>query len=68
MTLDAWQYGNPETVAIRKQEHESRQLKACGQCVHRVTVEFQGETYNGCKYKSRKFGTRCDLYQPKEGP
>lgn len=67
MILDAWQYGNPETVAIRRQEDAQRKARACGDCVHRHSIEFRGETWSGCEYKSRQYGRRCDLFETKKG-
>lgn len=65
MTLDNWLYGNPETVAIRRQEAQQRQIEAakrrqdaCGQCVHSVDVA-------GIKVCDRRhtYGFRCRFYK-----
>lgn len=62
MALESWQYGDPERVAIRKQEEALRKAKACGQCAHKVSLDWNGETYHGCEYKRRRYGVRCELY------
>lgn len=67
MALEAWQYGNPETVAIRKQEHQARQLRACGDCIHHKQMEFRGETWHFCEFKRYTFGKRCQLFEIKKG-
>ncbi|MBC7620612.1 MAG: hypothetical protein H7293_16780 [Candidatus Saccharibacteria bacterium] len=64
--LDSWLYGNPETIAIRKEEAELRKARACGDCVHRRSEEFQGEVWNFCEFKRKRYGTRCDLYEAKK--
>lgn len=67
MTLEAWLYGNPETVAIRKQEDALRKARACGDCVHKRSIEFQGEMWHTCSYKRRQYGKRCDLFETTKG-
>ncbi len=63
MTLDAWQFQDPEKVAIRKQEEALRKARACGDCVHRRSEEFQGEVWNFCEFKKRVYGKRCELFE-----
>ncbi|WP_342617207.1 hypothetical protein [Rhodoferax sp. GW822-FHT02A01] len=67
MALDAYLYGNPETILERKQEHLARQLRACGQCVHHRTIEFKGEVLHGCDCRNRTYGKRCQLFEIKKG-
>lgn len=52
MTREAWEYGNPEAVAIRKQG------RTCAGCIH-IAVAFDR------KYcaKGKKYGAKCRLYQ-----
>lgn len=64
MALDAWMYGDPETVAIRKQEAERRKREAaekrkqaCGSCVH--SVEWNGRMV--CD-RRHTYGVRCRFY------
>lgn len=63
MALDAWQYGDPEKVAIRKQEEALRKAKACGECIHRRSLEFRGEVFTHCEFKRHVYGVRCNLYK-----
>jgi len=65
VTLDAWQFGDPEKVAIRKQEDALRKAKACGDCIHRQSIDFRGETWHACTYKRRVYGIRCELFETK---
>lgn len=66
MALESWMYGDPEKVAIRKEEEAARKHSACGQCTHKVSLEWNGETYHGCAYKRRIYGIRCTLYEVKK--
>lgn len=66
--LDNWLYGDPETVAIRRQEAQQRQAEAakrrqdaCGQCVH--SVELMGR--HVCD-RRHTYGFRCRFYQQRE--
>ena len=61
--LDAWQYGDPEKVAIRKQEDALRKARACGDCMHKRSIELKGEMAHHCIFKRHVYGTRCDLYE-----
>jgi hypothetical protein len=64
MTFDSWMYGNPETVAIRKQEAAFRKLKQCKGCTHHQQIEIQGETLNRCDIKT--YGTpNCQQFTTK---
>jgi len=58
MTLDAWMYGNPETVAIRRQENEYRKIKACSGCIHHKKIDFNGEDFHACGIKRGVFGLK----------
>ena len=66
MTLDAWEYGDPEKVAIRREEEAARKALACGKCSHKVSIDWKGETYFGCEFKRRQYGRRCELYLEKK--
>lgn len=68
MALDAWQYGDPEKVAIRKEEEALRKAKACCDCIHKRGVEFRGEMGYFCSFKKHVYGKRCELYETKKGP
>ena len=67
MTMESWEYGNPETIAIRREEDALRKAKACGNCVHVRSVEFHGEVGMFCEFKRRTYGRRCDLFEPTKG-
>jgi hypothetical protein len=62
MALESWMYGNPETVLMRKQEAALRKERACGQCVHKISIVMGNETVSTCEYKRKQYGKRCDLY------
>ena len=63
MALDSWMYGDPETVAIRKQEEAVRKERACGHCVHKCTQHLDGQPVHFCSFKRHTYGTRCDQYR-----
>lgn len=63
MTLDNWQYGNPETILMRKQEVALRKQKACTGCIHRRRYEVLGEIVIACTIKRTAVKRICDLYQ-----
>ena len=63
MTLDAYMYGDPEKVAIRRQEEALRKDRECGSCVHKQTTEFRGEVAHYCEFKRHVYGKRCELYR-----
>ena len=65
--LENWQYGDPEYVAMRKEEDELRKARACGECMHRKSMEFRGEVVNICDLKRRTYGRRCELFEIKKG-
>lgn len=62
MTLDACQYGDHERVAIRREEEALRKAKACGDCVHKRSIEFRWEIGHFCEYKKHVYGRRCELF------
>ena len=63
MALDDWMYRDPLEVAARREALEQRQTAACGACIHRRSMDWQGETWNYCEYKRRVYGRRCDLFE-----
>jgi hypothetical protein len=63
--MEKWEYGDPEKVAIRRQEEFNKKERACGQCVHRFSIEIKGKRINGCEFKRREYGVRCGLYRVK---
>ena len=65
MALESWQYGDPETVAIRRQEAEFRKIKQCGGCIHHQKLELENETLHRCDIKRFEFGIRCKNYTTK---
>jgi hypothetical protein len=67
MTLEAWQFADPERVLMRKQEEALRKARACGDCIHKRSIEFMGEMWNICEYKRRQYGKRCELFETKGG-
>lgn len=63
MALESWMYGDPEKVAMRKEFERIRKDRACGECVHKRSIEFKGEIYHSCSFKRRVYGTRCELFK-----
>lgn len=61
--LEQWEYGDPEKVAIRKEEEALRAARACGQCAHKRSMEFRGEVVHCCEFKRKTYGRRCDLFR-----
>ena len=64
--LDKWEYGNPETVAMRRQEIAQREAKACGDCIYAVSVEFRGNTGHFCENRHKTYGKGCELFKIKK--
>ena len=66
MAMDSYMYHlSPEEIAIRREAESQRKDRACGKCRHKVSIEWNGETYHGCEFKRRSYGTRCELYKEK---
>lgn len=61
--LDSWEYGDPERVAIRREEEALRKDKACGACVHKISAQMFGEILHACEFMRREYGRRCELYE-----
>lgn len=64
--LESWEYGDPEQVVIRREEEAQRKEKACGQCAHKISIEFRGDVLRGCEFQRRQYGWRCELYEVKK--
>jgi hypothetical protein len=62
--LDAWQWGNPETVLERKQEQQEKRKAKCGKCVHYAALQIGNETHHGCTLK-RSNWQACTFFQQK---
>ena len=62
----SWEYGDPEKVAIRKQEEFLRKERACGRCVHKIQAVIGAEVLIRCEFKNREYGIKCDLYKVKK--
>lgn len=68
MALDSWMYGDPERVAIRRQEDILRKIKACAGCIHHQWIDYEGERLNRCDIKRFGFGQpNCKQYTTKKG-
>ena len=65
MALESWQYGDPETVAIRRQEAEFRKIKQCGGGIPHQKIEKGKETLHPGDIKRVEFGIRCKNYTTK---
>ena len=66
MIFDSYLYGNPETIAMRREEQRLRKERACGECRHRVSMVMLGQTVVTCaksgKGTGRTYGKRCELF------
>jgi hypothetical protein len=62
MALDSYIYGDPCKVLEQKQEAAARKERACGQCIHRLTMPLKNEVYVFCEFKRKSYGKRCELY------
>lgn len=60
MTLENWQWQNPEMVLQRKQEANIRKVQQCGKCVN-VSMIFNGQPK--CTVRKQTFGYRCEFYK-----
>ena len=58
MIYDSYAYGDPMRVAMRNEAYKQRQENACGQCAHKLTIEFSGKTVNRCG-RNKTYGFRC---------
>jgi hypothetical protein len=68
MAIEAWMYGNPETVAIRREEAALRKLKNCQGCKHHKQMVYDGTTLNRCEIKRHGYGTpNCQQYSSMKG-
>lgn len=65
MARESWEYGDPEMVAIRRQEEEFRREWECGRCIHKVSLEVNGKLHVRCEFKRRTYGKRCELHKIK---
>lgn len=63
MTLPAWEYGDPEKVASRRQGEAAQKEKACGQCRERGTAQWQGEQLVFCGIRHQTYGRRCEHFR-----
>jgi hypothetical protein len=64
--FDSHLYRDPMQVLEAKQNAAERKAKQCGDCVHKVSVTFKGETANRCTQKWQIYGRRCDHYEQKQ--
>lgn len=60
MTLESWQWGNPESVLEKKQEQQLKKVANCGDCIH-VKMIFNGDPR--CTVRFQKFGYRFTNYE-----
>jgi len=63
MAYESWMYGDPEFVALRKEAERLRKDAACGECVHKRSIEINREVHNACEFKRRVYGKRCELFK-----
>ncbi len=59
-----WEYGDPFEIVARREAVAQRQDRACGQCMHKISLAWKGEVLHGCESKQRRYGVRCLLYRP----
>lgn len=63
MTLDAWEWGNPEAVLMRKQQRAANQKRVCTGCIYKRTIEFKGELVQACALKRGNPMIFCNHYK-----
>ena len=63
--MPQWEYGDPLKVAARREAIAQRQARACGRCIHRISIEWKGQAYHSCEHQRRRYGVRCELYREK---
>jgi len=63
MALDHFAYQDPFWVVARREAHQQKQEAACGQCVYRLSMPWQGTRINQCGLK-KHYGKRCLNYRP----
>lgn len=66
MVFETWEYDDPEKVAIRREEEMLRKERACGSCSSKISIEWKGVRHNGCQFKRRQYGKRCELFREKK--
>ena len=64
MTLDSWQWANPEFVLMRKQSQQEARHRHCGDCIHHQQLKLK-EVEHMCDM-GRHYGYRCDYYETKD--
>lgn len=63
MTLESWQWANPEFVLQRKQEQQEARHRHCGGCIHHKELKLV-QVEHTCSM-GRHYGYRCDYFQTK---
>ena len=63
MALESWLYGDPETVAIRREQDRINRDKQCGACCYKIEKMRGIELVPACLYKRRIYGIRCELFK-----
>ena len=61
MTIDAWQWMNPESVLLRKQAHMEARHRHCGDCIHHRQLKL-AEVEHVCDL-GRHYGYQCTYYE-----
>jgi len=65
MIYDSWQYGDPMRILEQKQEAEARKFRSCGDCEHHQVMAFGRDAIHSCDCKRKKYGRRCEMFEPK---
>lgn len=63
MALHHLAYQDPFLVVARREAREQKQEAACGNCLYRLSMRWQGTLINRCELK-KHYGKRCLNYRP----
>ena len=67
MTLDNWQYRNPETIVMQRQQREiNRQAgmeRVCAGCVHKRVIWIGEVKHKACAIKRGSPTIFCNFHQ-----
>jgi len=58
----SWEYRDPAEVAERRERERHRKQEQCGNCVHRLSVEWRRQPLDACG-KKRAYGWRCWMFE-----
>lgn len=66
MALDSWLYGDPEKIAIRRQEADAKRDGKCGGYANYQVLVIGHQKHHGCILKRRNWQA-CTFFETKKG-